>query len=125
MILCCVNNKTAQMGLIPLSLAVNLCSNADDRLQIYRENFEKAYLDSTERFYKTQAPSYLQQNGVQNYMKYVSASRKRQRYFIHFHHSHSVRKLSGKSQHIFEASCFAELVSCFKLVRLIDRQMAS
>ncbi|RXN27010.1 cullin-5-like isoform X2 [Labeo rohita] len=50
---------------------VNLCSNADDKLQIYRENFEKAYLDSTERFYKTQAPSYLQQNGVQNYMKYA------------------------------------------------------
>uniref|UniRef100_A0A8C1WNZ1 Cullin-5 n=1 Tax=Cyprinus carpio TaxID=7962 RepID=A0A8C1WNZ1_CYPCA len=50
---------------------VNLCSNADDKLQIYRENFEKAYLDSTERFYKTQAPSYLQQNGVQNYMKYL------------------------------------------------------
>lgn len=56
---------------IPL---VNLCSNLEDKLQIYRENFEKAYLDSTERFYRTQAPSYLQQNGVQNYMKYVSHS---------------------------------------------------
>uniref|UniRef100_A0A8B9H2E2 Cullin-5 n=1 Tax=Astyanax mexicanus TaxID=7994 RepID=A0A8B9H2E2_ASTMX len=51
---------------------VNLCSNPDDKLQIYRDNFEKAYLDSTERFYRTQAPSYLQQNGVQNYMKYVN-----------------------------------------------------
>uniref|UniRef100_A0A8C7LUI6 Cullin-5 n=1 Tax=Oncorhynchus mykiss TaxID=8022 RepID=A0A8C7LUI6_ONCMY len=50
---------------------VNLCSNTDDKLQIYRENFEKAYMDSTERFYRTQAPSYLQQNGVQNYMKYL------------------------------------------------------
>nr|XP_046182498.1 cullin-5-like isoform X1 [Oncorhynchus gorbuscha] len=50
---------------------VNLCSNTDDKLQIYRENFEKAYMDSTERFYRTQAPSYLQQNGVQNYMKYA------------------------------------------------------
>uniref|UniRef100_A0A8C9VXD9 Cullin-5 n=1 Tax=Scleropages formosus TaxID=113540 RepID=A0A8C9VXD9_SCLFO len=50
---------------------VNLCSNSEDKLQIYRDNFEKAYLDSTERFYKTQAPSYLQQNGVQNYMKYL------------------------------------------------------
>uniref|UniRef100_A0A8C5DNZ2 Cullin-5 n=1 Tax=Gouania willdenowi TaxID=441366 RepID=A0A8C5DNZ2_GOUWI len=50
---------------------VNLCSNPEDKLQIYRENFEKAYLDSTERFYRTQAPSYLQQNGVQNYMKYL------------------------------------------------------
>lgn len=44
-------------------------------MQIYRENFEKAYMDSTERFYRTQAPSYLQQNGVQNYMKYVSITR--------------------------------------------------
>ncbi|CDQ79021.1 unnamed protein product [Oncorhynchus mykiss] len=50
---------------------VNLCSNPEDKLQIYRDNFEKAYLDSTERFYRTQAPSYLQQNGVQNYMKYA------------------------------------------------------
>lgn len=54
--------------------AVNLCSNPDDKLQIYRDNFEKAYMDSTERFYRTQAPAYLQQNGVQNYMKYVSMS---------------------------------------------------
>ena len=54
--------------------AVNLCSNPEDKLQIYRDNFEKAYMDSTERFYRTQAPSYLQQNGVQNYMKYVSGS---------------------------------------------------
>uniref|UniRef100_A0A674H2N5 Cullin-5 n=1 Tax=Taeniopygia guttata TaxID=59729 RepID=A0A674H2N5_TAEGU len=38
---------------------VNLCSNPEDKLQIYRDNFEKAYLDSTERFYRTQAPSYL------------------------------------------------------------------
>ena len=50
---------------------MNLCSNPDDKLQIYRDNFEKAYMDSTERFYRTQAPAYLQQNGVQNYMKYV------------------------------------------------------
>jgi len=52
---------------------VNLCSNPDDKLQIYRDNFEKAYLDSTERFYRTQAPAYLQQNGVQNYRKDVSS----------------------------------------------------
>ncbi|XP_028639443.1 cullin-5 [Grammomys surdaster] len=55
---------------------VNLCSNPEDKLQIYRDNFEKAYLDSTERFYRTQAPSYLQQNGVQNYMKYADAKLK-------------------------------------------------
>lgn len=43
-----------------------------DKLKIYRENFEKAYLEATEEFYKTQAAAYLQENGVQNYMKYVS-----------------------------------------------------
>lgn len=60
---------------LTISFSVNLCSNPDDKLQIYRDNFEKSYLDSTERFYRTQAPSYLQQNGVQNYMKYVRPAR--------------------------------------------------
>lgn len=55
-----------------LFLAVNLCSNPDDRLQIYRECFEAAYLETTESFYKAQAPEYLAENGVQNYMRYVS-----------------------------------------------------
>ncbi|KAJ8027304.1 Cullin-5 [Holothuria leucospilota] len=50
---------------------VNLCSNPDDRLQIYRESFEAAYLETTEAFYKAQAPEYLEINGVQNYMKYA------------------------------------------------------
>ena len=47
---------------------VNLCSNPTDRLQIYKENFEKAYLESTEAFYRSKAPECLQLNGVQNYM---------------------------------------------------------
>lgn len=52
-------------------LTVNLSSNALDKLEIYRENFEKAYVEATEGFYRTQAAAYLQENGVQNYMKYV------------------------------------------------------
>ena len=51
--------------------AVNLSSEILDKLKIYRENFEKAYSEATEEFYKTQAAVYLQENGVQNYMKYV------------------------------------------------------
>lgn len=47
---------------------VNLCSNPNDRLQIYRDNFEKAYLEATDTFYITKAPLYLEANGVQNYM---------------------------------------------------------
>lgn len=50
---------------------VNLCSNSTDRLQIYRENFEKAYLDATASFYRTKGPEYLEANGVQNYMIYA------------------------------------------------------
>ncbi|XP_029213949.1 cullin-5-like [Acropora muricata] len=50
---------------------VNLSSENLDKLKIYRENFEKAYLETTEEFYKTQAASYLQENGVQNYMQYA------------------------------------------------------
>lgn len=54
-------------------VSVNLCSNPEDKLQIYRENFEKAYMEATEAFYKMKAPQYLQANGVQNYMKYADA----------------------------------------------------
>lgn len=50
---------------------VNLCSNTEDKLQIYRENFEKSYIEATEQFYNVKAPEHLQQNGVQNYMKYA------------------------------------------------------
>ncbi|RWS24253.1 cullin-5-like protein, partial [Leptotrombidium deliense] len=46
---------------------VNLCSNQNDK-HIYRENFEKAYLESTESCYRTKASEYLEANGVQNYM---------------------------------------------------------
>ena len=52
---------------------VNLCSNSEDKLTIYMENFEKAYIDSTEAFYKLKAPQYLEVNGVQNYMRYAES----------------------------------------------------
>ncbi|KAK2185672.1 hypothetical protein NP493_226g00009 [Ridgeia piscesae] len=55
---------------------VNLSSDTEDKLKIYRENFEKAYLEATEAFYKMKAPEYLVENGVQNYMKYADAKLK-------------------------------------------------
>ncbi|XP_064628678.1 cullin-5-like isoform X2 [Lineus longissimus] len=55
---------------------VNLSSDVDDKLKIYRENFEKAYLEATESFYRSKAPEYLADNGVQNYMKYADAKLK-------------------------------------------------
>ena len=56
---------------ISILVAVNLSSDADDRLKIYRENFESAYLTATTMFYKGQASQYLAENGVRNYMNYV------------------------------------------------------
>lgn len=50
---------------------VNLCSNTDDKLSIYRENFEKAYIEATDDFYRVKAPEYLSANGVESYMKYA------------------------------------------------------
>ncbi|XP_065226095.1 cullin-5 isoform X2 [Planococcus citri] len=50
---------------------VNLCSNVDDKLSIYRENFEKAYIEATDDFYRVKAPEYLSANGVESYMKYA------------------------------------------------------
>ena len=55
---------------------MNLSSDAEDKLKIYRENFEKAYIEATESFYKAKAPQYLAANGVQNYMKYADAKLK-------------------------------------------------
>ena len=57
-------------------LTVNLSSDVEDKLKIYRTNFEKAYLEATESFYKLKAPQYLQANGVQNYMRYADAKLK-------------------------------------------------
>lgn len=50
---------------------VNLCSNTEDKMQIYRDNFEAAYIRSTERFYCLKAPEHLAINGVQAYMRYA------------------------------------------------------
>ena len=50
---------------------VNLCSNPNDKLLIYRQNFELAYIEATRTFYQVKAPEYLKANGVQNYMRYA------------------------------------------------------
>ncbi|CAK9819843.1 CUL5 [Anthophora plagiata] len=52
---------------------VNLCSNTTDKLQIYRENFEAAYIKATEAFYWVKAPEQLSLHGVENYMRYADA----------------------------------------------------
>lgn len=56
---------------IYINFLVNLCSNPLDKLEIYRENFEAAYIKETEDFYKIKAPEQLQLHGVEKYMKYA------------------------------------------------------
>lgn len=88
---------------------VNLCSNPEDKLQIYRDNFEKAYIEATDAFYRTKAPQYLEANGVQNYMRYADQKlreeeQRAQKYLESF---------SGSVQALTEC-CVNVLVTAFK-----------
>lgn len=52
---------------------VSLNLDSDDPLAVYRSNFERAYIDATEKYYKSRAAEVLEMNGVQNYMIYADA----------------------------------------------------
>lgn len=52
---------------------VNLSSNSEDKLEIYRENFEMAYLKATAEFYRLKSTEQQQENGVLAYMKYADS----------------------------------------------------
>jgi len=88
---------------------VNLSSNADDKLQIYRENFERAYIDATEAFYRVQAPDYLRENGVQNYMQYADSKLREEE----LRATKYLESCSGSVQNLTE-SCVNVLVTSFK-----------
>lgn len=47
------------------------CIESDDRLDVYRKTFEKAYVDNTINYYKSRAAEYMAENGVINYMLYA------------------------------------------------------
>jgi cullin-5 len=55
---------------------VNLCSNTSDKLEIYRNNFEAAYIEATEAFYWVKAPEQLSLYGVEKYMRYAETKLK-------------------------------------------------
>lgn len=55
---------------------VNLCSNTEDKLEIYRDNFEAAYLQATSEFYRRKGNDQLQESGVQSFMRYADAKLK-------------------------------------------------
>lgn len=48
-----------------------MCSDVDDKLKIYKENFEKAYLESTIEFYNQHAQDYISKNGIISYLTYA------------------------------------------------------
>ncbi|KAJ8933631.1 hypothetical protein NQ314_013894 [Rhamnusium bicolor] len=80
---------------------VNLCSNAEDRLQIYRENFEAAYIQSTDLFYRMKAPEQLATNGVQAYMRYADAK---------------LREEEARAQRYLEAGSNGVIQCCVKVL---------
>ncbi|XP_063241270.1 cullin-5 isoform X2 [Bacillus rossius redtenbacheri] len=94
---------------------VNLCSNPDDKLQIYRENFEKAYIASTESFYKVKAPQYLQMNGVHNFMKYAETKLREEEQRAQKY----LEPCSGSVQALMEC-CVNVLISNFKSTSLAE-----
>jgi cullin-5 len=50
---------------------VNLCSDPDDKLKIYKENFEKAYLESEIEFFNKHAQQFIIDNGIISYLTYA------------------------------------------------------
>lgn len=94
---------------------VNLCSNSEDKLQIYRENFEKAYIEATEAFYRLKAPQYLESNGVQNYMRYADQKLKEEEQRA----SKYLESYSGSVQSLTEC-CVRVLVTAFKEIILAE-----
>jgi len=88
---------------------VNLSSNTEDKLQIYRDNFERAYIEATEAFYRVQAPNHLKENGVQAYMKYADVKLREEEQRAQKY----LESCSGSVQNLTE-SCVAVLVTAFK-----------
>lgn len=76
---------------------VNLCSNPDDKLEIYRENFEAAYLKATAAFYRLKANEQQQMNGVQVFMRYADQK---------------LREEEARAKRYLEPSSFHPLAQC-------------
>ncbi len=51
---------------------VNLSTEVTNKLRIYQEHFESRYISCAIEFYTIHGQAHLSENGVQNYMKYVS-----------------------------------------------------
>lgn len=53
-----------------------MCSDSDDKLKIYKENFEKAYLNSEIEFYNKHAQQFIAENGIINYLTFADSKLK-------------------------------------------------
>lgn len=82
---------------------VNLCSNQEDRLMIYRENFEAAYIKTTSDFYRLKAHEQLQAHGVQSFMRYADTKLREEE-------ARAQRYLEPSSFDGLKAACVAVLV---------------
>ena len=52
-------------------LLVSLKTDEKDKYKVYIENFERAYLNETTRFYKQKAGQYLAEHGILAYLHYA------------------------------------------------------
>ncbi len=52
-------------------LLVSLKTDEKEKYKVYIENFERAYLNETTRFYKQKAGQYLAEYGIHSYLYYA------------------------------------------------------
>lgn len=57
---------------------VNLFQNNDDKLKMYKENFEVAYIEATKSFYQKRALDYFKDNNISDYLDYVNDKLKKE-----------------------------------------------
>lgn len=76
---------------------VNLCSNNEDKLEIYRNNFENSYLKATSEYYRLHGDEHLQINGVKSYMKYADSK---------------LREEEARAQRYLESVSYNALTKC-------------
>jgi hypothetical protein len=54
-----------------LFFLVSLKTDDKDKYKVYSENFERAYLNETTRFYKQKTGQYLTEHGILSYLHYA------------------------------------------------------
>ncbi|OXU18518.1 hypothetical protein TSAR_014513 [Trichomalopsis sarcophagae] len=94
---------------------VNLCSNPTDKLEIYRDNFEAAYIEETEAFYWVKAPEHLYMYGVEKYMRYAETKLKEEEL-----RAQKYLEPNSASVQLLMERCVKVLVANFKTVILSE-----